>query len=244
MKSKLIATLIILFFIAGESFSQEIFKHTINKYNISFSKNKDQQFILSIKQKNKIIYQKSSKLLRINFYNIDDDPEDEMMMVESRVQNTDTLNSLHIFTFQPQFALCDSLFIEKYFPEFYQFDFEGHYYIKIYDYEVKKYFPSRRTELPFSFYYLNDCLLEYDNFNSFEEFESEINYLIDEIKDLRRSFDCTNQDDKNDMQRLFVCLYLNIKNADMTFDFENFLRKNYPCDDREEFLIKIKTLFY
>lgn len=244
MKSKLIAVLIILILIAGESFSQEIFKHTINEYNILFSKNKYQQFVLSIKQKNKIIYQKSSKLLRINFYNLDEDPEDEMILIESRVENLDTLNSLYIFTFQPQFALCDSIFLEKYFPEFYQFDFDGHYFIKIYDYEVEKYFPSRRTELPFSFYYLKDCLLEYDNLNSFEEFESEINYLIDEIKDLRRSLDCTNQDDRNDIQRLFVCLYLCIKNADITFEFESFFRKNYPCDDLENLLNKIKTLYY
>lgn len=244
MKFKLIAALIFLFIIPVENFTQEVFKYTINKYNISLFKDKNEQFILRVKQKNKTIYQKTSQLIRINFYNLDDDPEDEMIMVESRAQDKDTLNSLYIFTFQPQFSLCDSLFLEKHFPEFYQFDFEGHYYIKIYDYEVDKYFPSRRTELPFSFYYLKDCLLEYDNLNSFEEFESEINYLVDEIQDLRRSLDCMNQVSKNDIQRLLVCLYLNIKNADMTFDFENFLRRNYPCDDLEDFLSKIKTLFY
>lgn len=243
MKFKLFITLFISFFISGQIFAQEIFKNSIKNFDISLTKTEENKFLLQISKQNKNIYKKTFPLIKLYFYNIDNHPEDEMIVVASQIKNNDTLNIMYIFTFEKDFRLCDSIYLDKYYPEFYQFDFDANYFIKVYDYEIEKTFPSTRTDLPFSFYYLNNCLLEYDNEYSFEEFEAEINYLVDEIYNLRKVIDCQDENHKKDLQRLLACLYTSITNAGMAFDFENFLNKNYICPDKEEFLNKLKSLY-
>lgn len=243
MKFKLFITLFISFFISGQIFAQEIFKNSIKNFDISLTKTEENKFLLQISKQKKNLYKKTFPLIKLYFYNIDNHPEDEMIVVASHIKNNDTLNIMYIFTFEKDFRLCDSIYLDKYYPEFYQFDFDANYFIKVYDYEIEKTFPSTRTDLPFSFYYLNNCLLEYDNEYSFEEFEAEINYLVDEIYNLRKVIDCQDENHKKDLQRLLACLYASITNAGMAFDFENFLNKNYICPDKEEFLNKLKSLY-
>lgn len=243
MKFKLFITLFISFFISGQIFAQEIFKNSIKNFDISLTKTEENKFLLQISKQKKNLYKKTFPLIKLYFYNIDNHPEDEMIVVASHIKNNDTLNIMYIFTFEKDFRLCDSIYLDKYYPEFYQFDFDANYFIKVYDYEIEKTFPSTRTDLPFSFYYLNNCLLEYDNEYSFEEFEAEINYLVDEIYNLRKVIDCQDENHKKDLQRLLACLYTSITNAGMAFDFENFLNKNYICTDKEEFLNKLKSLY-
>lgn len=243
MKFKLFITLFISFFISGQIFAQEIFKNSIKNFDISLTKTEENKFLLQISKQKKNLYKKTFPLIKLYFYNIDNHPEDEMIVVASHIKNNDTLNIMYIFTFEKDFRLCDSIYLDKYYPEFYQFDFDANYFIKVYDYEIEKTFPSTRTDLPFSFYYLNNCLLEYDNEYSFEEFEAEINYLVDEIYNLRKVIDCQDENHKKDLQRLLACLYTSITNAGMAFDFENFLNKNYICPDKEEFLNKLKSLY-
>lgn len=243
MKFKLFITLFISFFISGQIFAQEIFKNSIKNFDISLTKTEENKFLLQISKQKKNLYKKTFPLIKLYFYNIDNHPEDEMIVVASQIKDNDTLNIMYIFTFEKDFRLCDSIYLDKYYPEFYQFDFDANYFIKVYDYEIEKTFPSTRTDLPFSFYYLNNCLLEYDNEYSFEEFEAEINYLVDEIYNLRKVIDCQDENHKKDLQRLLACLYTSITNAGMAFDFENFLNKNYICPDKEEFLNKLKSLY-
>lgn len=243
MKFKLFITLFISFFISGQIFAQEIFKNSIKNFDISLTKTEENKFLLQISKQKKNLYKKTFPLIKLYFYNIDNHPEDEMIVVASQIKNNDTLNIMYIFTFEKDFRLCDSIYLDKYYPEFYQFDLDANYFIKVYDYEIEKTFPSTRTDLPFSFYYLNNCLLEYDNEYSFEEFEAEINYLVDEIYNLRKVIDCQDENHKKDLQRLLACLYTSITNAGMAFDFENFLNKNYICPDKEEFLNKLKSLY-
>jgi len=243
MKFKLFITLFISFFISGQIFAQEIFKNSIKNFDISLTKTEENKFLLQISKQKKNLYKKTFPLIKLYFYNIDNHPEDEMIVVASHIKNNDTLNIMYIFTFEKDFRLCDSIYLDKYYPEFYQFDFDANYFIKVYDYEIEKTFPSTRTDLPFSFYYLNNCLLEYDNEYSFEEFEAEINYLVDEIYNLRKVIDCQDENHKKDLQRLLACLYTSITNAGMAFDFENFLNKNYICTDKEEFFNRLKSLY-
>ncbi|MGB9664943.1 MAG: hypothetical protein ACPL25_08505 [Ignavibacteria bacterium] len=234
---------LILIFLFGQTFAQEIFKNSIKNFNISLTKSGESKFILQVSKQKKIIYKKSFPFIKLYFYNLDTQPEDEMIVVSGQIKEKDTLNTLYVYSFEKDFRLCDSIYLDKYYPEFYQFDLDANYFIKIYDHEIEKAFPSSRDELPFSFYYLNDCLLEYDNENSFEEFEAEIDYLVDEIYNLKSNLNCEEKTTKQDLQRLLACLYTNINNAGMAFDFENFLNKNYPCNDREEFLKRLKSLY-
>jgi hypothetical protein len=243
MKYKFLIAFILSFIISGQIVAQEIFRNSIKNFNISLTKTEANQFLLQISKQKKTIFKKSFPLIKLYFYNLDDHPEDEMIVVSSQVNGNDTLNTLYVYTFEKDFRLCDSIYLDRYYPEFYQFDLDANYFIKVYDYEIEKAFPSTRNDLPFSFYYLNNCLLEYDNENSFEEFEAEINYLVDEIYNLKSELDCFDENQKKDLQRLLACLYTNINNAGMAFDFENFLNKNYLCNDREEFLKKLKSLY-
>lgn len=243
MKSKSIFFIFIFSFFYGNNFSQPIFKNSIKDYQITLTKDEKNQFHLNVNLHKKLLLQKNFPVVKLYFYNLDSNPEDEMIVVGTTVLNGDSLNTLYVYTFEDKFKFCDSIELGKYLPEFYQFDFEGNYFIKVYDTEVEKRFPSTRTELPFSFYYLNECLLEFDNQYSFEEFEAEINYLVDEIYDLKKYFKCEDEETKKDFQRLLACLYFDLFNSGKAFDFENFLLKNYPCDDREEFLKKIYSVF-
>lgn len=233
----------LLIFISGQIFAQEIFNNSIKNFKIVLTKSGDNQFLLQISKQKKIILKKYFPLIKLYFYNLDNQPEDEMILVAGQIKDKDTLNTLYVYSFEKDFRLCDSIYLDKYYPEFYQFDLDANYFIKIYDYEIEKAFPSSRNELPFSFYFLNDCLLEYDNENSFEEFEAEIDYLVDEIYKLKNNFNCEEKNNRQNLQRLLACLYTNINNAGMAFDFDNFLNKNYPCNDREEFLKKLKSLY-
>lgn len=235
--------IILLLFLFGQIFAQEIFKNSIKNFNISLTKSGENKFLLQVSKQKKIIFKKTFQLIKLYFYNLDNQPEDEMIVLSSQIKEKDTLNTLYVYSFEKNFRLCDSIYLDRYYPEFYQFDMDANYFIKIYDYEIEKAFPSSREELPFSFYYLNECLLEYDNENSFEEFEAEIDYLVDEIYNLKNNFNCEETFKKQDLQRLLACLYTNLNNAGMAFDFENFLEKNYPCNDREEFLKKLKSLY-
>lgn len=240
---KLKTFIALLIFISGQIFAQEIFKNSIKNFNITLTKSGENQFLLQISKQKKIILKKYFPLIKLYFYNLDNQPEDEMIVVASKIKDKDTLNTLYVYSFEKDFRLCDSIYLDRYYPEFYQFDLDANYFIKIYDYEIEKTFPSSRNELPFSFYFLNDCLLEYDNENSFEEFEAEIDYLVDEIYKLKNKIKCEEKIDLQDLHRLLACLYTNINNAGMVFDFENFLNKNYPCNDKEEFLNKLKSLY-
>lgn len=243
MKSNILFLFLLIFFFIGQVNAQEIFKNSIKDFTISLKKTADGQFSLNVTKQKKVIFKKSYPILKLYFYNLDTEPEDEMIVVSGQVNNQDTLNMMYVFTFVKNFQLCDSIYLDKYYPEFYKFDFDKNYFIKVYDYEIEKAFPASRNELPFSFYYLNNCLLEYDNENSFEEFEAEINYLVDQIARIKNYFNCDNISLKNDLLRLLACLYTTINNAGMSFDFENYIKKNYPCHDETEFLNKLKSLY-
>lgn len=243
MKLKFILCLFLLINFVNHLHSQHIFKYSIKNYQITLTKDVDNKFLLEVKQKNKLLLKKISPILRLYFYNLDSQPEDEMILLSALIKGNDTLNTLYVYTFEEKFKFCDSIYLDKYLPEFYQFDFDENFFIKVYDFEIEKLFPSTRKELPFTFFYLNNCLLEFDNTASFEEYEAEINYLVDEIYDLKRNLNCENEKIKNDYQRLLACLYINLINSSKTFDFENFVNKNYPCDDKELFLKKINSLF-
>lgn len=243
MKLKFIFCPLLLIILINHLYPQQVFKYSIKNYQITLAKNVESKFVLEVKQKNKLLLKKISSVLRLYFYNLDSQPEDEMILVLGLIKGNDTLNTLYVYTFEDKFKFCDSIYLDKYLPEFYQFDFDENFFIKVYDFEIEKLFPSSRKELPFTFFYLNNCLLEFDNIASFEEYETEINYLVDEIYDIKRNLNCENEKLKNDYQRLLACLYLNLINSSKSFDFENFVKKNYLCDDREMFLKKINSLF-
>jgi len=243
MKFSLLIYLIMLSGFINQISPQQIFKNSIKKYQITLSKNEKSYFDLVVSLQNKPLLKKTYPLIKLYFYNLDSQPEDEMIVVAGSLYNQDTVNTLFVYTFEDKFRFCDSIYLGNLLPEFYQFDFEGNYFIKIYDPEIEKAFPSTRPELPFNFYYLKDCILEFDNEYSFEEFEAEINYLVEEIYNLKKDMDCTDIEAKNDFQRLLACLYVDLFNSGKSFDFENFVYKNYPCDDRETFLKKINSMF-
>ncbi len=243
MKLKFFILFLFAFISFEQNFAQEIFRNSIKNFNISLKKTTENQFLLQISKQKKTIFKKTFPLIKLYFYNLDNHPEDEMIIVSGQIKGKDTLNTMYVYTFEKDFRLCDSIYLDKYYPEFYRFDMDANYFIKIYDYEIEKTFPSSRNDLPFSFYYLNNCLFEYDNENSFEEFEAEINYLVDEIYNLKMVLDCENENQKKDLQRLLACLYTNITNAGMAFDFENFLHKHYTCQDKNEFFNKLKSLY-
>ncbi|MCX8057429.1 MAG: hypothetical protein N3F03_07475 [Ignavibacteria bacterium] len=242
MKLKNFFTLVFLFSLIVTSHAQEIFKNSIKDYQITLSKKSTNQFNLVVTQKKKILLNKTFPTIKLYFYNLDSNPEDEMIIVTGKINADDTLNTLYVYTFERNFKLCDSIYLDKYLPEFYQFDFEGNYFVKVYDFELEKVFPSERNELPFSFYYLKDCSLVLDNEFSFEEYEAEINYLVDEIYELKRIANCEEEKNKKDLQRLFGALYINLINSSKAFDFENFVNKNYPCNDKDELMKKLKSL--
>jgi hypothetical protein len=243
MKLKTFLVILFLIFASKHIYGQEIFKSSIKNYLITLTKNQKNYLELKVQKQKKVILQKTSPLIKLYFYNLDDNPEDELIVVSSSVHNDDTLNTLLIYTFEDKFKFCDSIFLGRYFPEFYQFDFDQNYFIKVYDYEIEKLFPSRRTELPFSFYYLKDCSLELDNENSFEEFEAEIDFLVDAISELKSEMNCDDKNLKGDLQRLLACMYVDLINSGKVFDFDNFAKKNYPCDDLENFLSKLKSIY-
>lgn len=242
MKFKFFVFLYFLLIFSAEIFPQQIFKNSIRDYQISLLKNEKEQFVLDVSLRTKTLLHKIFPAIKLYFYNLDANPEDEMIVVGGSIVSGDTLNTLYVYTFEDKFKFCDSIQLGKYLPEFYQFDFEGNYFIKVYDMEIEKIFPSSRPELPFSFYYLNDCMLEFDNEYSFEEYEAEINFLVDEIYEQKRNFDCNDVGAKQDFQRLLACLYFDLFNSGKAFDFDNFLLKNYPCEDREEFQKKLNSI--
>lgn len=242
MKCKITFSIFLLLIFFGSIYSQEIFKNSIKDFQISLTKKDKDAFNLQVSQKKKVLLNKTYPLVKLYFYNLDDNPEDEMIVLIGRISELDTLHTLYIYTFEKNFRLCDSIYLDKYLPEFYQFDFESNYFIKVYDFEVEKLFPSSRPDLPFSFYYLKKCSLELDNENSFEEYEAEINYLVDEIYEMKRRANCNDERYKRDIQRLLGCLYINLINSSKVFDFENFVHKNYPCDDKEELMKKLVSL--
>lgn len=243
MKNKFLIGFAVFLALLAQSFSQEIFKNSIKDYKISLSKNAKNEFVLNVVHKNKSLLKKSYPIVKLYFYNLDSHPEDEMIIVTGRVENQDTINTLYVYTFEKSFKFCDSIYLGKYLPEFYQFDFESNYFIKIYDYTIQEQFPSQRLDLPFAFYYLEKCALKFDNEFSFEEYEAEINYLIDEISELKKEQNCNNESWKKDFQRLLACLYVNILNASKAFDFSNFIVKNYPCDDLLIFISKLENIY-
>lgn len=242
MKPKFFLSLIIFISLLNYSYSQEIFRNSVKDYQITLTKTKSNEFNLVVSQKKNILLNKNFPIIKLYFYNLDENPEDEMIVVTGKAVGDDTINTLHIYTFEKKFKFCDSIYLDKYLPEFYQFEFDGNFFIKVYDYEIEKLFPSERNDLPFAFYYLNNCSLVSDNENSFEEFEAEINYLVDEIYDMKKKLSCYNEKDVKNIQRLFGCLFINLINSGKAFDFENFVNKNYPCLDKDQLLKKIKSL--
>lgn len=243
MKLKISFLILLLFFFSDQIYAQEIFRNSIKNYNISLTRTGESQYLLQITKQKKTVFKKNFPFIKLYFYNLDTYPEDEMIIVTGHIRDNDTLNTLYVYTFEKEFRFCDSIYLDRYYPEFYQFDMDANYFIKIYDHEIERAFPSTRNDLPFSFYYLNNCLLEFDNENSFEEYEAEINYLVDEIYNLKKNTICEIEEQKRNLQRLLACLYTNIINAGMAFDFDNFLKNNYICSDKEEFLKKLKSLY-
>ncbi len=243
MNPKILLTLLFLSLTFQVGKSQEIFKNYIKNHQIILSKNNLAQFVLTVTKQKKIILEKTFPIVKLHFYNLDSNSEDEMILIRGEEINKDTLYTLYVYTFEKNFKLCDSIYLDKYLPEFYQFDLESNYFIKVYDFGIEKIFPSNRVELPFTFFYIDDCKFELDNEFSFEEYEAEINYLVDEISELKNKSDCSDWNQINEIKRLIACLYVNIQNAAMGFDIKNFIEKNYPCRDKSEFINRLEKLF-
>lgn len=239
--------LINIFFIASLLNSQVIYRDTINQYAIKLSRSGN-VYNLSIYSKNKTIFQKTYSYPKLFFYNLDDNEFDELILLDRRVllnnqtNNLDTLNKLYVFTFWPKFEFCDSLELGRYYPEFIQYDPEKNFFVKIYDSRIEQEFPSKISDLPFIIYELQENILIPNNSDSMDDYEMEIEFLTDELKDLLRIFDCNDFEMRNDVQRLIATICCNAYYSGITGNFDDFVKTNYKCDDQLDFLTRLKKL--
>ncbi|GEM_PF-1493903 len=236
-------TFYILIFFSINLLGQEIFKDKIYGYSISLSKTKSEKFNLVVSKNDRKLLNLTFPVIQLYLYNLDSDENDELILVKRYLENADTLNTLLIYKFFPSFRFCDSIQLGKYFPEFIKFDFEKPYLLKVYHFEIEEYFKSTLPDLPFAFYTLANCELKIENEESFEAYEAEIYYLIDQIYQLKKNLSCDDENKKADLQRLLACIYVNLLNSEIAIRFNDILKENYNCPDAIEFYSKLKEIY-
>lgn len=200
-------------------------------------------FTLIIKELKKgKIYQKKFFNPNLVFYDLDGDGIDEAVVIDSVESNERTSFSIYVYSFFPKFEFCDSINIGKYAPEFYDLNSEAGYFIKVYDDRFENMFGSTFPLLPILFYNLVDKTLMLDSEYSYEEYENEIDNLLNLLDDAKHGFDCNDFNARKDIQKIIGVIYADLIYMNRTFDLTKFVQQNYPCTDANELIEELRNI--
>lgn len=230
--------------LAVNSFAYSIaVEDTVSNYIIKIANDKNERLFLVQDLKGKKIYSKQFINPATYFYDLDGDDFDEAVIVDSIPDLASFNYSLYVYSFEPKFELCDSLSIGRSLPEFYDFDSDVGYFIKVYDNRFENIFGSSLKILPIQFYNLIDKTLLLDNDFSYEEYESELDNLLNLLDEAKRGFDCNNLEAKKDIQKIIAVIYADLMYMNSQLSMDNFVKQNYLCSDVASFLQVLKQFF-
>ncbi len=240
LRSICVSFLFLLFSLSAYS---RIIEDTVANYIVKITSNKNGQQLQVSDLNGKKIHSKYFYKPLIYFYDLDGDRFDEAVVVDSVPQFNNFNYSIYVYSFTPKFEFCDSLETGKIFPEFYDFNSDLGYFIKVYDHRFENIFGSALKILPIQFYTLVDKTLLLDNDFSYEEYESELDNLLNLLDETKRGFDCNDLEAKKDIQKIIAVIYADLIYMNSHFSIENFVKQNYPCTDANEFFKVLKHLF-
>jgi len=219
------------------------FEDTVSNYIVKILNDKKGKQFLVQEFSGKKVYSKQFINPSVYFYDLDGDNFDESVIVDS-IPNLSSYNySLYVYSFAPKFEFCDSLNVGKSFPEFYDLNSDMGFFIKVYDNRFENIFGSSLKILPIQFYSLTDKTLLLDNEFCYEEYESELDNLLNLLNEAKRGFDCNDLESKKNIQKIIAVIYANLIYMDYHLAIENFVKQNYSCSDIDEFLEVLKEFF-
>jgi len=234
---------LIIFLLINAPAYPSVIEDTVSNHIIKILKDKKGNQFLVSDLRGKKIYSKYFSNPSIYFYDLDGDAADETVIVDSIPNSTSFNYSIYVYSFEPEFEFCDSMVIGRNLPEFYDFDSDLGYFIKIYDSRFENVFGSTLRILPIQFYTLVDKVLIPDNEFSFEEYESELDNLLILLDEVKRGFSCSDLEAKKDIQKIISVIYADLIYMDSKLSLENFIKQNYPCSDIESLLEILKQFF-
>jgi len=219
------------------------FEDTVSNYVIKIITDKKGKQFLVQELSGRKVYSKQFINPSVYFYDLDGDNFDEGVIVDS-IPNLSSYNySLYVYSFKPKFEFCDSLNIGINRPEFYDLNSDMGYFIKVYDNRFENIFSSSLKILPIQFYSLTDKTLLLDNEFCYEEYESELDNLLNLLDEAKRGFDCNDLESKKNIQKIIAVIYANLIYMDYHLAIENFVKQNYSCSDIDTFLEVLKEFF-
>lgn len=219
------------------------FEDTVSNYIVKILNDKKGKQFLVQEFSGKKVYSKHFFNPSVYFYDLDGDNFDESVIVDS-IPNLSSYNySLYVYSFAPKFEFCDSLNVGKNFPEFYDLNSDMGFFIKVYDNRFENIFGSPLKILPIQFYSLTDKTLLLDNEFCYEEYESELDNLLNLLDEAKRGFDCNSLESKKNIQKIIAVIYANLIYMDYHLAIDKFIKQNYSCSDMEAFLEVLKEFF-